>query len=404
VPKVSIIMPVYNGAQHIREAIASVFAQTYTDWELIVVDDGSTDDTVNVVASLGVSLTFLKQQNHGPSAARNLGLHSATGSYVVFLDADDLWHENFLDTTVTQLDQVDDDVVGVGSGWVYTDQDGKELSHTRMSRTGYLGLHDFLVTNPFPIHAILTRREALLSVDGFDTQILAMEDWDLWLRLIATGGRFCGVQPCLAKYRLHGSTNSRQPDRMRAGRLRALEKLFARNDLPLDIQLLKPRIMGQALIQSSVELYAVQRDAEALGNFCQAVRLSPELLEDEDVFFAIICAQQPVGHKSTAQFLHLATGERRLLAAIQASSQSLGVSNTQLLQRAYSRAYLILGRLAYIKREMDITRRYIYLALKSDLGCFYRTNAIWLWAKSLISPRWFEIFRSPGEDRFAKVD
>lgn len=400
--KVSVIMPVYNGAKYIGEAIGSVFAQTYRDWELIVVDDGSTDDTESVIANLSLPLKFLKQQNRGPSAARNLGLQSATGKYVAFLDADDTWDQNFLSMTVCQLDSLDKSVVGICSGWVYTDEYGTELPHTRVLRDGYMGLQDFLITNPFPIHAILARRNLLLSVNGFDDQILAMEDWDLWLRLIAIGGRFYAIQACLAKYRLHGLTNSRQPDRMRAGRLKALEKLFARNDLPYEIQVQKSSVLGRALIQSSVELYAVERDSEALSNFSEAIRLCPGLLENYEILHAVVCAQQPVGYKGTGEFLNLTSGEQRLLDAIQAGLKAAEHSEKS-SQRVYGKAYLTLGRLAYNQHRMDITRRYIYVALKHDLRCI-NWDILQLLAKSLLGSKLLDVLRDLKEQKFVKVD
>jgi glycosyltransferase involved in cell wall biosynthesis len=396
--KVSVIMPVYNGAKYIGEAIGSVFAQTYKDWELIVVDDGSTDDTESVVANLSLPLKFLRQQNLGPSAARNLGLRSATGKYIAFLDADDTWDQNFLSMTVCQLDGLDKSVVGICSGWVYTDEYGTELPHTRVSRDGYLGLQDFLITNPFPIHAILARSNLLLSVNGFDDQIHAMEDWDLWLRLIAMGGQFYAVQSCLAKYRLHGLTNSRQPDRMRAGRLRALEKLFARNDLPVDIQVRKPCVFGRAHIQSSVELYAVERNSEALSEFCEAAQMCPRLLVDDEILYAVVCAQQLVGYKGTGEFLNLASGEQRLLDAIQVGLKAAGHSEKS-SRRVYGKVYLTLGHLAYNQHRMRITRRYIYLALKHDISCL-NGDTLQLLAKSLFGSKLLVVFRDLKEHKF----
>jgi GT2 family glycosyltransferase len=402
--KVSIIMPVYNGAKYIAEAINSAFAQTYKDWELIVVDDGSTDDTEEIVVSLGLPLKFIKQQNCGPSAARNLGLQAATGTYIVFLDADDEWDHDFLEKTASQLDRLDESVAAVCSGWLYIDKEGQELPHTRMSRDGYLGLEDFLINNPFPLHAILTRKELLLSVHGFDSQILAMEDWDLWLRLLGTGRRFYAIRSPFAKYRLHGLSNSREPDRMRRGRLHALEKLFARADLLADMQALKPRILGRALTQSSVEFFAVGRDREALRDFCEAIQVCPELFEDDEVFYAIICAQQPVGYKGTGEFLDLESGERRLVDSIRAALSTSDVPDTKLSSQVYGRAYLVLSRLAYSQRRMDLTRHYMYLALKHDATLIRNGNVLKLGAKSLLGPKWLDMLKRLRDGNVVKTN
>src|SRR5688572_20501170 len=91
-PTISCIVPVYNGERYIREALDSILGQTYPNLEVVVVDDGSTDATAAAVASYGNRVSYLWQPNAGPVAARNLGLGAATGDYVAFLDADDLWH------------------------------------------------------------------------------------------------------------------------------------------------------------------------------------------------------------------------------------------------------------------------------------------------------------------------
>ena len=90
-PLFSVIIPTYNRAALLREALDSVFAQSFTDYEVIVVDDGSTDETAAVVASYGSRIRYFQQQNQGPGAARNLGAKYATGEYIAFLDSDDLW-------------------------------------------------------------------------------------------------------------------------------------------------------------------------------------------------------------------------------------------------------------------------------------------------------------------------
>ena len=95
-PLVSCIVPVFNGARYLRDALDSIFAQTYRPLEIIVADDGSTDNTTAVVASYGHRVRYLRQRNQGPAAARNLGIRTATGEFVAFLDADDLWHPDKL--------------------------------------------------------------------------------------------------------------------------------------------------------------------------------------------------------------------------------------------------------------------------------------------------------------------
>src|ERR687893_681850 len=96
-PLVSCIVPVFNGERYLQAALDSIFAQTYRSLEVLVVDDGSTDNTAAIVGSYGDRVRYLQQDNHGPSAARNRGIEAATCEFIAFLDADDLWHAEKLE-------------------------------------------------------------------------------------------------------------------------------------------------------------------------------------------------------------------------------------------------------------------------------------------------------------------
>lgn len=102
-PLISCIVPVYNGERFLREALQSILGQTYRPLEIIVADDGSTDDTPEVVADFAGAVTYLKQENSGPAPARNLGLAAARGEFIAFLDADDLWHEEKLESQMARF-------------------------------------------------------------------------------------------------------------------------------------------------------------------------------------------------------------------------------------------------------------------------------------------------------------
>ncbi len=366
-PRVSVIMPVHDGAEFIAEAIQSVLAQTFRDWELIVVDDGSTDETRSVIAGLEADLIYLHQPQQGPSAARNHGLCSARGEYVAFLDADDKWRPDFLKETVAYLDRLDNAVVAIGVGWVCINREGTEIAATRRFQKGYCDISDLLGNNLFPPLAVLARTEAVLAVGGFDQALSGTEDWDLWLRLTTQGGKIFALTQVLAEYRLHAGTNSSNPDRMRASQSRTLEKFFAQADLSHEIRALEAYSIGRSLIQSSARLYGAQRVAEAVRDFSEAVRLSPPLLDEDETYYAIVCAEQPPEYKGSGYLLDLKSGERRIIRALERSVASSGASNRKLRARAYARAYATLARLAYAQRQMDQVRRYLRRAWTYDL-------------------------------------
>lgn len=385
-PKVSVIIPAYNSSATIGRALTSVFEQTCQDFEVIVVDDGSTDNTRDIVAAFGSRVSYLYQPNRGPSAARNLGLQRSEGETLVFLDADDTLDPRFLELTLKRLDRFGDETAGICTGWCYVDADGQALAHTRFSQSGFLGFRDFLFTNPFPIHATLVRSNMVRAAGGFDEQILAMEDWDLWLRISFGGKRFFAIEDCLAHYRLNGFSNSRRADRMRAGRLSALEKLFSRKGLPQEIKTLRPQAFARALLQSSAGLYAAGCPEEGLEDFCESVHYWPDLLSEDETYYAILCADQPVGYKGTGFSLELAGSEKRMFIGIDGSLKKVPESK-RWRKLAYGKAYETLGRLAYAQQNLKTAKKYFYLAFKQNRTFLFRASFGSTWVKALLGPR-----------------
>lgn len=227
--KVSVIIPTYNCARFLPEAIESVLAQTYQDFEIVVVDDGSTDQTEQVVARYQPGVIFIQQENQGPGAARNRGLRTVTGEYIVFLDADDILMPEKLEMQARFLDHHPEVDVVYSNGYYFcTRADGSEKK-TLFSKQGFLarGLGDppeslkiLAVQNAFPIHAAMTRTPALLEAGVFDEDIPALCDWDLWYR-VAEAHRFAYLDAVLVKYRMMptGITANRARQKVAAARL-----------------------------------------------------------------------------------------------------------------------------------------------------------------------------------------
>lgn len=204
-PRVSVIIPTYNRARLLPEAIDSVLAQTYGDHEIIVVDDGSTDNTLSLLEQYGKQITLLRQENrgYGGSYARNLGIQHARGALIGFLDSDDRWLPHKLEAQVAALDH-DPNLM-----WVYCDceffdsKSGAKLY--RQSRQHQLRQGDILqplfVRNFIPSVTPLVRREVFNYVGLFWPTPKAT-DWDMWLRIAS---RFpVGLTPdVLAQMRIH---------------------------------------------------------------------------------------------------------------------------------------------------------------------------------------------------------
>jgi glycosyltransferase involved in cell wall biosynthesis len=185
-PQVSVVIPVYNGAQYILRAIASVQAQTVRDLEIVVVDDGSHDATADLVTAVDdPRVRLIRQANAGPSAARNTGIAAATGEWVAFLDADDRWQPEKLEAQLAAAAREP------RAGLVYSatrtvDAAGTVLAHMPITYTGQ-PLGELLMGNRLTGSAssAMVRRAILAALGGFRVDLRSAEDWDMWLRIVA---------------------------------------------------------------------------------------------------------------------------------------------------------------------------------------------------------------------------
>ena len=229
---VSVITPAWNAAAYIGETIASVRAQTMTDWEWLIVDDGSTDDTVAIVrdaAATDARIRLIQQPNAGPSAARNRAMRHASGRWFVFLDSDDGWSPRFLETQLALFQRYPDtDLVtatAVNRGGPF---DGLP---TRRPVEGYptLSLAQMLEDEAAVFIMTVFRREVYDRIGDFDETQWTSEDYDFWLRTAQAGFVFrCNPEP-LGWYRIRGESLSRQRARMIDGLITSYRKARARS-------------------------------------------------------------------------------------------------------------------------------------------------------------------------------
>lgn len=207
-PCVSVVLPVYNGEAYLAETLASVFAQTHGDFELIAVDDGSTDRTAAILALIAdPRLKVVRQANRGLAASRNRGVAESGAGLIAFVDADDLWHPTKLAAQVAALGA--NPAAALAYGWTdYVDAGGRPIGEG--SRTVACGRvlvpllqRNFVASGSNP----LLRRDAFEATGGFDESLAAAEDWDLWLRLAARY-EFAGVAQVVVSYRVHAASMS----------------------------------------------------------------------------------------------------------------------------------------------------------------------------------------------------
>jgi len=203
---VSVVMPCFNAKSFVEQAARSVLGQDYGNVELIVVDDGSTDGSSEILARLAIEypgrMTVLHQNNRGPYPARNAGLQQARGTLVAFLDADDWWTADCLRKLHRALEAAKADVAYCGWQNVGDGAPGRE-PYVPPAYEAEDAVALFLKGCPWPIHAALVRRSLLEQVGGFSTRMFSSMDYDLWLRILAVTRRLVRVPEVLAYYRWH---------------------------------------------------------------------------------------------------------------------------------------------------------------------------------------------------------
>lgn len=223
---VSVITPCYRQAHFLPAAIDSVLAQTCPAVEMVVVNDGSDDDTDAVAAQHGTRIRYLKKTNGGQSSARNLGLKEARGEFVLFLDADDLLHPEALGWLVAAARERPKPLCVMGCRAFHDDPAKAEEEWLPPALPALLPW--FIGRNCGPPHCFLTRTEMVREVGGFDEELAGCEDWDLWLKLALAGAELIPVARIGAYYRRHGASFSSSTTRMLADRVRVLLRLHRR--------------------------------------------------------------------------------------------------------------------------------------------------------------------------------
>ena len=222
---VSIIMPAFNAEATIARALESVLAQTSPNWEVVVIDDGSTDSTVAVVQGFrqrDSRIRMVRQEHQRQAAARNAGIGEARHDWLLFLDADDWISPLHLERLTRELVR-DPGLDAVASRSARVAADGTEVIESYEPPSGDL-FSVFAKRPAFPNHACIVRKNLVESVGMFDTSIQTSEDWDLWQRIARTGARFGTVRDVLAFYRMRENSSSLDASQLLRDGLRVLKQ------------------------------------------------------------------------------------------------------------------------------------------------------------------------------------
>lgn len=264
---VSVIVPCYNYSRFLPDVFCSLISQSYKEWECIVVDDGSVDDTRQITEFWSKSdsrIRYLFQEHQGLSAARNTGLREARGSLLQFLDADDLLEsEKFkVQTQFLAENPATDLVYGNFEYFSSIAPDGTVNMVSSQNRPymqccsgdGIALLETLIWDNPFVVSAPLLRKRLLDFCDPFDEKLKSHEDWDLWLRCALAGGRFdCLDTPGTATLiRLHGQSMSKNTAVMRSTGIEVRRKIQP-HIFDQSLLVLNSKLMGSARIHFGID-------------------------------------------------------------------------------------------------------------------------------------------------------
>ena len=210
----SVIIPVYRGEAYLAETIQSVLRQTLPPLEILVIDDGSPDRSAEIARSFGFRVRVKRRQNCGVSATRNFGATVARGTWLAFLDQDDLWQPGFLAGHAEQIRRA------YAADLCYSGRrhlvEQKQAGAFRLTEPVAVPTPDRLsqvLTQraPFTPSAATIRRSSFLAAGGFNGRHNSVEDWDLWLRLLRSGARFVHCPEPLLHYRIHAAANTNNP-------------------------------------------------------------------------------------------------------------------------------------------------------------------------------------------------
>jgi glycosyltransferase involved in cell wall biosynthesis len=379
--KTSVIIPTYNRANYLTEALRSVFSQSPSPWEVIVIDDGSSDNTDEVVREFGPGVSFLQLDHQGISEARTFGLQTAQGDVIAWLDSDDVWEPGFLATVLSIL-EADERVDGVYTGLSRIDGDGNPLPQPGLvvvpPEELYTALADdcFIQTSTF-----VARKRAFDGVGGFDPAFKICEDYDMFLRL-AEKFTIVGVPELLVRYRIHLHNTVANVEAFCHYRLALTAKHFGQpvGD-PRSWPTASQRAHGHAFRAAAYKCIQGHQMDDAWRYLERAFSTWPALLTRLDTFFELACGDQPPGYRGHAASLDIDGNATQMLGLLDRFFVSPPPDVASLRATAFGNAYLALAILSDQAERWGAARRYLVQAGRADPRLFTSVPVLRRFAK-----------------------
>lgn len=388
-PKVTVIIPTYNRRDYVIKTIDSVLTQTYTDFEVIIIDDGSADGTGEALsAQYGDRIQYVWQENQGESMARNRGIDMAQSTYIAFLDSDDLWLPEKLAKQVPVLDCQPSAGMVFCQSWII-DASGQRIGERPFGsdlKLSDLSFEEMSFGNRISgPSTTLIRRTALDKIDGFDTQIHFGEDWDLWLRM-ALHYQFAFIPEPLVLIRRHRGAQCYYPSSKRnaqrlADHLTLLEKAFAARSGSVPINL-RHRALAHQYAQAFLAEVAVGNVAKARENLQATVGLAPELLQDHCVFGRPLVNQAAI----IAEVADGSSFDQSLdyVSKILEHLRAVGIQDRSFEKTVLADTYAMLGFVAHNRDDIHAARDFLLMAIRYNPGWLQNRGVLSVLAKSIV--------------------
>ena len=262
-PTVAVVIPVYNGERFIRRALDSILRQTHPAAEIVVVDDGSTDNTREIVAEYGSAVTLLQQQKAGPAKARNAGVRVTTAEFIAFLDADDWWEPAKLEKQLQAFAAHPDAVLNY-TGLRMVDEAAGTHKDEPPVAPEVLEQRLRWMNRNMPPSCVMVRRSAFDQVGGFNERQIGCEDWCLWFNLRVVG-RFCICAEPLTDYRVSSGGLSGDATHMFNDFMKMLDDVLLQDLSGLQRMIWRRRIV-------SFQAFMALRTARGAGNKAEEMR------------------------------------------------------------------------------------------------------------------------------------
>lgn len=365
-PEVSIIIPAYNSAAFIGEALQSVLNQDFNDYEVIVVDDGSTDETAEVVAKFSDHrILYIYQSNEGSASARNHGLRLARGDLIAFLDADDIWRPGYLSYMVEYL-HTHSEADGVYCGYRYMKADGTPLPEIVNRVVPPEQLYNTLLEGNFlSTCTLVVRQSCFNNVGYFDVNLRQAMDYDMWLRLSRTY-LLVGSPEVLVWYRRHCSNTTVNVRLQNRSLEYILQKHFGDEDSPPGEWSTEKRLAyaGYYRLRAGNLLRAgdVEGCARSIGRM---LLIRPDWVNQDKWYFMLASAVVPRDRIGEIQALDLHTSARTALTVL---NHLFALSEFDHLlsdrAQAFGTMYWTLATIAYWQRELSLSREWYMQAFR----------------------------------------